>query len=124
MRAAAELEQERLEAAGEIDRVADAQSDRRDAPTLDSLVGVEIEVRWRYWVEDLTRKSKRRSVYIWCAGVVTEVADGRRSVSRRCRGVLCTSAFQQMRQELSLSTTCGLCLSQQTSPVRCTWGGD
>ena len=89
LRAAAELEQERLEAAGEIDRVGDAQPDRRNAPTLDSLVGVEIEVRWRYWVEDLTRKSKRRAVYIWCAGVVTEVADGRTTKqSAKCKSPL------------------------------------
>ena len=42
-----------------------------------ALVGRKIEVCWRYYVKDATKKSKRRSEYIWCQGEVVAVADGK-----------------------------------------------
>eukprot|EP00966_Prymnesium_polylepis_P145111 3350958-Prymnesium_polylepis.1 len=57
--AAAQREYERLEAAGEISGVADAQP--QQAPAFETLMGCEIEVRWRYWVKDPKRKGGRRS---------------------------------------------------------------
>ena len=75
LREAAQRERERLEAAGEIDAVADVQPP--EAPTFDSLVGRWIEVRWRYKVPCAKNKSGYRQEYIWCAGEVVEVADGK-----------------------------------------------
>ena len=72
---AAQREYERLEAAGEIDSAADAQPDK--APSFNAILGREIDVRWRYWVKDSSKKSGRRSEYIWCTGTLVEVADGR-----------------------------------------------
>jgi hypothetical protein len=73
--AAAERERQRLEASGEIDSVHDAQPPI--APAFDSLVGKWIEVRWRYYVPCKKNKSGWRQEYIWCAGEVVEVADGK-----------------------------------------------
>ena len=91
LRAAAVQEQERLEERGEIDRVADGQP--KEAPSFDSLVDKEIEVRWRYWVKDPSRKSGRRSQYIWCAAplwrLLTGPRSGHRNANRRCLGVQC-----------------------------------
>ena len=87
LRALAERERERLEEAGEIDRVADAQP-RGEPPPFESLVDKEIEVRWRYWIRDDTRKSKRRAVYIWIVGKVVEVADGKAKRSAKCKSPL------------------------------------
>ena len=81
MFAAAQREFERLEAAGEIDGVADAQP--KTAPSFETLLGREIELRWRYWVKDPTKKSGRRSEYIWCAGTIVKVADGRTTKSSK-----------------------------------------
>ena len=86
LRAEAEREQERLQECGEIDRVGDGQPD--DAPSFDSLVGKRIEVRWRYWVKDTSRKSKRRGVYIWCEGEVVGVADGQKKRTPQCKSPL------------------------------------
>lgn len=86
-REAAEQERERLQAVGEIDRVSDLQP--AAAPSFASLVGRQVEVRWRYWVKDPSRKSKRRQVYIWCTAEVVEVADGRTTkASSRCKSPL------------------------------------
>ena len=75
----------RLEAAGEIDRVADRQTDK--PPPLDSLVGKKIEVRWRYWSKDST--GKKSATNIWCVGEVVEVADGKTTKrSPRCKSTL------------------------------------
>ena len=70
-----ERERERLEAVGEIDAVGDAQPEQ--APEFDTLVGWQLELRWRYYVTDNSCKSGRRSEYIWCTGEVVEVANGR-----------------------------------------------
>ena len=84
LRRLAERELERLEEAGEISTVSDAQPS--DAPAFNSLLGKEIEIRWRYWesCDPATdpRGRKKRQVYIWCAGVVTEIADGRKTTGR------------------------------------------
>jgi hypothetical protein len=77
LRAKAVLERTRLEAAGQICAVGDAQP--KSAPRFDSLVGRQLEIRWRYYVKDSSMKSGRRSEYIWCAGTVVEVADGKRT---------------------------------------------
>ena len=69
---AAERERGRLEEAGEIDRVGDQMP--KEAPAFDALVGKELELRWRYWSKEGT---KRKQVFIWCTGVVVEVADGK-----------------------------------------------
>ena len=63
LRVKAEGERERLEAAGEIDAVADRQPS--DAPAFDSLVKCMVEVRWRYYVKDAAKKSGRKTEYIW-----------------------------------------------------------
>lgn len=86
LREAAERERELLEERGEIDSVADGQP--MEAPSFDSLVDKEIEVRWRYWVKDPSRKSGRRAQYIWCAGTIVEVADGRKKRSPKCKSPL------------------------------------
>eukprot|EP00966_Prymnesium_polylepis_P109072 2524094-Prymnesium_polylepis.1 len=85
--AAAQREYERLEAAGEVEGPGGVQPAK--APSLDSLVDREIEIRWRYWVKDSTMKSGRRSEYIWCTGTVVEVADGRTTKkSKQCKSPL------------------------------------
>ena len=90
LRERAERERERLESTGEVDRVADAQPDLpKDWRAWDTLVGRQVEVRWRYYVKDLTKKSKRRSEYIWCQGEVVAVADGKTDKkSPRCKTAL------------------------------------
>ena len=61
MRERAKREWERLEEAGEIERVGDAQpSLPKDWRAFDTLVGRLIEIRWRYYVKDPTKKSGRR----------------------------------------------------------------
>ena len=85
LRAAAERERERLEAAGEIDRVGDRQGDT--APKFDTLVGRWLEIRWRYYVTDPVTK-KRTPEYIWCEGEVVEVATGAQKRSARCKSPL------------------------------------
>ena len=70
-----------LEAAGEVDAVADAQDDGTPAMD-DSIVGSELEICWRYWREPTAEevaageKRKKISVKIWCEGVVTNIANG------------------------------------------------
>eukprot|EP00966_Prymnesium_polylepis_P331666 7387242-Prymnesium_polylepis.1 len=73
MRDRAECAHERLQAAGEIDKLEDQQPD--DAPPFDSaLIGVTLEINWRYWVRT---NGKRKGQLIWCEGVVIEVADAK-----------------------------------------------
>ena len=61
---------ERLQAAGEIDMLEDEQPE--DPPRFDSLVGVTLEINWRYWIRE---DGKRKGQLIWCQGTVVEVAD-------------------------------------------------
>ena len=68
LRVKAEIERDRLEAIGEIDTVADQQPE--DAPSFSSLPTRRVEVRWWYYVKDATRKSGRRTEYIWTGGEV------------------------------------------------------
>jgi hypothetical protein len=70
LRRLAELEQVRLEAAGEIDSTDDVQP--KKAPGIDALVGVELELCWRYW--ERLPSGKRKQRMIWCQGSVVEVA--------------------------------------------------
>ena len=75
--AAAQREQERLEEAGEIDRIGDVMPE--EPPSFETLTGKDLEIRWRYWkrVDEPGKKRKRQQVFIWCVGQVVEVADGR-----------------------------------------------
>eukprot|EP00966_Prymnesium_polylepis_P328952 7384731-Prymnesium_polylepis.1 len=69
----AERARERLEAAGEIDTLEDQQPD--DAPAFnDSLIGVTLEINWRYWIRT---NGKRKGQLIWCEGVVIAIADAK-----------------------------------------------
>jgi hypothetical protein len=87
LRAKAKLERTRLEAAGEICAIGDEQP--KNAPSFSSLLGRQLEIRWRYYVKDASRKSGRRSEYIWCTGTVVEVADGKvTKKSSRCSSPL------------------------------------
>ena len=86
LREAAEQEQELLEERGEISRDEDLQGGV--APSFESLLDKEIDVRWRYWVKDNSKKSGRRAQYIWCTGRVVEVADGIRKKSPQCKSPL------------------------------------
>ena len=86
LREAAERERERLEERGEISREEDLQDD--EAPSFDSLVEKDVDIRWRYWVKDPSRKSGRRSQYIWCTGRVVEVADGHQKKSAKSKSPL------------------------------------
>ena len=84
LRRLAERERERLEEAGEISIVSDAQPEK--PPAFNTLLGKEIEIRWRYWERcdpstDPRGRSKKQ-VFIWCAGLVTEIADGRKTTGR------------------------------------------
>ena len=59
LRAAAEQERKRLEACGEIDRVEDVQGVGEEAaPAFDTLIGKTIELRWRYWSQEGTKKKQ------------------------------------------------------------------
>ena len=71
-----------LEAAGEIDRVADEQPDT-PPPRDDSFVGSSLEICWgRYWrkptEEEIAKGDKRKKIQekIWCEGEVVLVANG------------------------------------------------
>ena len=63
LRAAAQREQTRLEAIGEID-MADCRQPVKAPAFDDSLVGKYVEIRWRYYYQD--DDGKRKQVYIWC----------------------------------------------------------
>ena len=83
LRTLAERELERLEEAGEVSIASDAQG---KVPAFNTLLGKEIEIRWRYWetcdpATDPKGRS-RKQVFIWCAGTVTEIADGRKTTGK------------------------------------------
>jgi len=56
---------------GEVDEaeVAQGGAGAQAAPPLDTLVGKQIEVRSRYYLNG-------KSIYIWCSAVVERLADG------------------------------------------------
>lgn len=57
-----------LERQGEIDWVGDRQPDAKEVPLNNSLVGVGLEVRWRY-----RHKDTGAPIYIWAPGEVVQV---------------------------------------------------
>ena len=92
--ALAEQKRDEMEAAGELDQVADEQPP--DPPAIDaSIIGTEIEVCWRYWraptADEIVNGEKRGRIGVpmWCAGEVMLVADGvstkERPESARCK---------------------------------------
>ena len=70
---------QRLIDSGEIDEVGDNQPEYAP-PCNSSLIGAQLEIRWRYWaaVNDPTGKDKRKkkAVDIWCEGEVVQIANG------------------------------------------------
>eukprot|EP00966_Prymnesium_polylepis_P253639 5862537-Prymnesium_polylepis.1 len=94
----AEVERERLEAIGELDRVGDRQP--KKAPSLgENLVGTELEIRWRYWkvVEGeftASGRPKKKQVFIWCTATVIQVADGTVRKSARSEEALPAGAVR------------------------------
>ena len=86
----AQRERVRLETVGELDRVGDMQPEH-PPPCDESLVGSQLEIRWRYWAkdEDPTTKRKKKSVDIWCEGEVVQVANGTTDTEGpRCKKLL------------------------------------
>lgn len=98
--ALAEEKYAELEAAGEIDGVGEAQDGK--PPTLDeSMVGVELEICWRYWrpptEEEKAKGEKRKKIglKIWCEGTVEQVANGTTDKeSARCKSLLKAGALR------------------------------
>ena len=74
-------------AAGEIDDVGDRLGVGSDAaPKFDSLLGKQVEIRWRYYTSE---KGVKQQVYIWAQGEVVEIADGKTTKkSSRCKSPL------------------------------------
>ena len=73
----ATAERARMVAAGEIDDVAEEQP--QDAPPIGaSLIGTELDIRWRYWVpvNDPKDKRSKKACDIWCTGEVVQIANG------------------------------------------------
>ena len=59
-----------------------------------SLVGWQIDVRWRYWITD-PETQKRKSYYIWCTGEIEQVANGTTDKrSPACRNLLDAGAVR------------------------------
>ncbi|EOD24921.1 hypothetical protein EMIHUDRAFT_367517 [Emiliania huxleyi CCMP1516] len=93
LREAAEDERDRLEEAGEIDHVADAQPER--PPDFASLLNVHLEVRWPYRVPDKGKKRGYKTHYIWAEGEVVEIADGTTTKrTPQCKTVLAWGAVR------------------------------
>ena len=71
----AKEERARLEELGELDRTADIMPE--DAPPCDrSLIGKELEVRWRYWRPAREgERGQKKAVDIWCVGTVVQIAN-------------------------------------------------
>ena len=93
LREAAEDERDRLEEAGEIDHVADAQPER--PPDFASLLNVHLEVRWPYRVPDQAKKRGYKTHYIWAEGEVVEIADGTTTKrTPQCKTVLAWGAVR------------------------------
>ena len=89
----AEKERERLEVLGELDRTADVMP--KDAPPCnESLIGKELEIRWRYWRPATEgERGKKKAVDIWCVGEVVRVANGTTDKeSPRCKHPLAKGA--------------------------------
>lgn len=76
IRALAERRRRELELAGEIDWVCDRQPPSSEVPLDNSLVGVEIEVRWRY-----RNKDTGEPMYIWAHGKVVQACVRTRTTS-------------------------------------------
>ena len=59
-------------------------------PCNDSLVGKELEIRWRYWRPvNKGERGKKKAVDIWCVGTVVQVANGTTDkASPRCKKIL------------------------------------
>ena len=73
-----------LEEAGEIDWVEDRQPERGTVKIDEMLVGVTLEVRWRYY-----HKETGKPIYIWITGEVQQVADGGTAKrTQRCTKIL------------------------------------
>jgi hypothetical protein len=72
-----------LEANGEIDWVEDRQPEKETVALDESLVGTKLEVRWRYY-----HKVTRKPVYIWCAGEMVQIADGKTKRTEKCKNAL------------------------------------
>ena len=73
----ATAERARMVEAGEVDDIAEEQP--QDAPPCDvSLIGAEVDIRWRYWaaVTDPKDKRKKMAVDTWCTGEVVQIANG------------------------------------------------
>ena len=91
----AETERERLEALGELDSTADVMP--KDAPPCnESLIGKELEIRWRYWRPAKEgERGKKKAVDIWCVGEVVSVANGTTDKeSPRCKHPLAKGAVR------------------------------
>ena len=91
----AEKERERLETLGELDRTADMMP--KDAPPCnESLIGKELEIRWRYWRPAKEgERGKKKAVDIWCVGEVVSVANGTTDQeSPRCKHPLAKGAVR------------------------------
>ena len=85
----AKEQRERLEQLGELDRAGDIMP--KNAPQCnDSLVGKELEIRWRYWRPATEgERGKMKAVDIWCAGTVVQIANGTTDkASPRCKNIL------------------------------------
>ena len=92
--ALAQQKRKEMEAAGELDEVADEQPE--DPPPLDaSIIGTELEICWRYWrtptPDEIANGEKRKKIGVpmWCIGEVVLVADGvattERPESAKCK---------------------------------------
>ena len=85
----AQAERARMEEKGELDRIADVMP--CDAPRCDaSLVGKELEIRWRYWrPAEMGERGRKKAVDIWCVGTVVQIANGTTDKeSPRCKKIL------------------------------------
>ena len=91
--ARAEKERARLETIGELDCTADVMP-KEAPPCDDSLIGKELEIRWRYWRPTREgERGKRKAVNIWCVGEVVQIANGTTDKqSPRCKGPLAKGA--------------------------------
>ena len=85
----AEDERERLEHIGELDRTGDVMP-KKAPPCDDSLVGKELEIRWRYWrAAEEGERGKKKAADIWCVGTVVQIANGTTDkASPRCKKIL------------------------------------
>ena len=80
--ALAEKQRIELEATGQIDRVAARQPEKPPERNRKSIIGVWLEICWRYWREPTAEerakgeKRKKIGVKIWCEGEVVAIANG------------------------------------------------